>query len=132
METTSTPIGDKVKKIFAANLTAWRGERSKADAARDLDLLPATYGRYEDGERMPDGADLLLISRRMGVSMEALLSDRMVIPPNLGRTIELTIREIVKEELAMRGALKSAKQSDSHAQRLIAAQAQEKLESGAQ
>lgn len=104
----SIPIGKDFKEIFSANLKRWRGDMSPAAAARKLGLKPATYWRYEEGKREPSASDLFFIAQKIGVSMDALVSFQMEIPPRREPVIEDAFRQIIREELLRYGLIEDA------------------------
>lgn len=63
---------------FVNRLVSLRGMRSKAAFARDLDIAPQVYQRYEDG-RIPSPEILARIADRCKVSVDHLLG--RVSPP---------------------------------------------------
>ena len=65
-----------IAKNFAESLRSARGNRSQAEFARYLGIKhQQTYQAYESG-RVPDGETLHQISLKLGVTIDALLSDR--------------------------------------------------------
>jgi transcriptional regulator with XRE-family HTH domain len=112
MDTKSTPFGKIAEEIFAANLRRWQGERTNADCARILGVSEANYGKYLKADRLPGAISFLQIARAIGVSPEALLSEQMASPPNHGRDLEETIRQIAREEIGSQIAKIAAGESD--------------------
>ena len=66
---------EELKREVGRRLVELRGETSQRDYAERLGIATNTLGRYERGERLPDG-DLLLAFMEQGFSVEWLMSGR--------------------------------------------------------
>lgn len=71
----SQHTNDSLSKAFAESLLSARGDRSQAEFARLLGIpSQQTYQRYENG-LIPSGKVLHQIAARLGVTIDALLSE---------------------------------------------------------
>lgn len=88
-------------KFFGERL---REARKAAGMTQDalaifLDKKPATISNWESGkENFPDVHTLITIAERFNLTVGQLLGEKEI--PARGNTLELTIREIVREEIA--------------------------------
>ena len=64
---------DRKNTTFMRRFNQLRGDRSQAAFGKLLALSAATIGFYENGERLPNAADLLRIATVCGVSTDWLL-----------------------------------------------------------
>ena len=64
---------DRKNTTFMRRFNQLRGDRSQAAFGKLLGLSAATIGFYENGERLPNAADLLRIATVCGVSTDWLL-----------------------------------------------------------
>lgn len=64
----------KPKTPFAERLIIARGDTTRDEIARLLDVHPGTYAHYERGDREPDLAFFELLSQRLDVDLNWLLT----------------------------------------------------------
>jgi DNA-binding XRE family transcriptional regulator len=73
MKTNVVEKSDRKNTTFMIRFNQLRGDRSQAAFGKLLGLSAATIGFYENGERLPNAADLLRIATVCGVSTDWLL-----------------------------------------------------------
>lgn len=73
MGTNVVEKSDRKNTTFMIRFNQLRGDRSQATFGKLLGLSAATIGFYENGERLPNAADLLRIATVCGVSTDWLL-----------------------------------------------------------
>lgn len=73
METNVVGKSDRKNTTFMRRFNQLRGDRSQATFGKLLGLSAATIGFYENGNRLPNAADLLRIATVCGVSTDWLL-----------------------------------------------------------
>jgi transcriptional regulator with XRE-family HTH domain len=118
-------FGDRVRK--AREAAGFSTQKKLADA---LGIAQGTVGNWESGENTPTLIQTVELARALRIPVDYLTSNEPI--PAFGMALEATLRAIVRDELSNAGVLRSAKQSALKLNHLIAAQAQEKPESGGQ
>ena len=71
---------DEVKRNIAANVVRLRGERSRYDLAKSLEIAAIHLTRIERGEHTPGPGLLSRIADEFGVTIDVL-----ILPPNAAR-----------------------------------------------